>query len=80
MIILLLFLFGIMIVVLMITSAKMIVEAKYEIREEEERQRKEEMKRFFDEFNEDIELYFKRMSEERYSTNKKGRKKKNFKK
>ena len=79
MIILLLFLFGIMIVVLMITSYKMIVEAKYEIREEEERQRKEEMKRFFDEFNEDVELYI-RMSEERYSMNKKGRKKKNFKK
>ena len=42
MIIILLFLCGIMIVVLMITSAKMIVEAKYEIREEEEQQRKEE--------------------------------------
>ena len=79
MIILLLFLFGIMIVVLMITSAKMIVEAKYEIRKEEERQRKEEIKRFFDEFNEDVELYI-RMSEDRNLKNKKRRKKKNFKK
>ena len=79
MVILLLFLGGITIAVLMITSAKMIVEAKYEIREEEERQRKEEMKRFFDEFNEDVELYI-RESEMRYSKNKKGRKKKNFKK
>ena len=79
MIIILLFLFGIMIVVLMITSAKMIVEAKYEIREEEERKQKEETERFFNEFNEDIEVYI-RMSEERYSMNKKGRKRKNFKK
>ena len=44
--ILLLFLGGITIVVLMITSAKMIVESEYEIREEEERQRKEETERF----------------------------------
>lgn len=77
MIILLLFLCGIMIAVLMITSAKMIVEAKYEIREEEERQRKEETERFFKEFNEDIEVYI-RMSEDRNLKNKKGRKKENF--
>ena len=75
MIILLLFLGGITIVVLMITSAKMIVEAKYEIREEEERKQKEETERFFKEFNEDIELYI-RMSEDRNLKNKKGRKNK----
>ena len=57
----------------------MIVEAKYEIRKEEERKQKEETERFFKEFNEDIEVYI-RMSEERYSMNKKGRKRKNFKK
>lgn len=79
MIILLLFLCGITIVVLMITSVKMIVEAEYEIREEEERKQKEETEHFFKEFNEDIELYI-RMSEERYSTNKKGSNRKNFKK
>lgn len=73
MIILLLFLGGITIVVLMITSAKMIAEAKYEIREEEERKQKEETERFFKEFNEDIELYM-RMSEDRNLKNKKGRK------
>ena len=49
--ILLLFLGGITIVVLMITSAKIMVEAKYAIREEEERQRKEEMKRFEEDMN-----------------------------
>lgn len=76
MIILLLFLGGITIVVLMITSAKMIVEAKYEIRKEEERKRKEENERFFKEFAEDIELYI-RMSKDRNLKNKKGRKKKN---
>ena len=59
----------------MITSAKMIVEAKYEIREEEERQRKEETDRFFKEFNEDIELYMS-LSEERYSMNKRKKNKK----
>lgn len=76
MVILLLFLCGLMIVVLMITSAKMIVESEYEIRKEEERQRKEKMKRFFKEFNEDIELYM-RMSEEQFSMNKR-KKKENF--
>ena len=47
----------------MITSAKMIVEAEYEIRKEEERQQKEEMKRFFKEFNEDVELYIRNLEE-----------------
>lgn len=56
----------------------MMVESKYEIREEEERQRKEETERFFKEFNEDIELYI-RMSEDRNLKNKKRRKKKNLK-
>ena len=78
MIILLLFLGGITIAVLMITSIKMMVESKYEIREEEERKRKEETERFFKEFNEDIELYM-RMSEDRNLKNKKRRKKKNLK-
>ena len=75
MIILLLFLCGITIVVLMITSAKMMVESKYEIRKEEERKQKEETDRFFKEFNEDIELYIS-LSEERYSMNKRKKKKK----
>lgn len=35
----------------MITSAKMIVESKYEIRKEKERQRKEKMKRFEEDMN-----------------------------
>lgn len=55
--ILILFLGGITIVVLMITSAKMIVESKYEIRKEEERQRKEEMKRFEEEFEEGMKTF-----------------------
>ena len=75
MIILLLFLGGITIVVLMITSAKMIVEAEYEIRKEEERKQKEETERFFKEFNEDIELYM-RMSEDRNLKNKRKKKEK----
>ena len=79
MVILLLFLGGITIVVLMITSAKMIVESEYEIRKEEERQRKEKTEHFFKIFNEDIELYI-RMPEELYSMNKKRKKRKNFKK
>lgn len=79
MVILLLFLGGITIVVLMITSAKMIVESEYEIHKEEERQRKEKIEHFFKNFNEDIELYI-RMSEELYSMNKKRKKRKNFKK
>ena len=54
----------------------MIVEAEYEIREEEERQQKEKMKRFFDEFNEDVELYI-RMSEDR-NLKKKRKKKEKF--
>lgn len=37
----------------MITTAKMMVESKYEILEEEERQRKEKMKRF----KEDMDFY-----------------------
>ena len=51
MIILLLFLGGIAIAVLMITSAKIMVESKYEILEEEERQRKEKLKRFEEDMN-----------------------------
>lgn len=57
MVILLLFLCGITIVVLMITSAKMIAESEYEIRKEEERQRKEKMKRFEEEFEADMKIF-----------------------
>ena len=53
----------------------MMVESKYEIRKEEERKQKEETDRFFKEFNEDIELYIS-LSEERYSMNKRKKKKK----
>lgn len=75
MIILVLFLGGITIAVLMITSAKMMVESKYEIRKEEERKQKEETERFFKEFDEDVELCM-RMLEKHYLKKKKEEKRK----